>query len=161
MTTWEQKALNAAKSRRHRERNLERAREHSKAWRARQDPEALRARNAQLKRAWMAKPINRMRNTLSHARQRASASGVPFEIDVTDLLPLPETCPALGIKINYAGTGARGFINDSPSIDRVNPALGYVKGNVRVISWRANRIKSDASIDELRALLRYMELPCN
>lgn len=44
-----------------------------------------------------------------------------------------------------------------PSLDRVVPSLGYVKGNVRVISFRANRIKSDATADELRAVLSYTE----
>jgi hypothetical protein len=37
------------------------------------------------------------------------------------------------------------------------PSLGYVPGNIRVISMRANRIKTDATADELRAVLRYME----
>ena len=46
---------------------------------------------------------------------------------------------------------------NSPSVDRVVPSLGYVKGNVHVISHRANSMKSDATIENVRALLAYME----
>jgi hypothetical protein len=64
----------------------------------------------------------------------------------------------LGIKINYEGNkGQRGFVNDSPSIDRLDSSLGYVKGNVKIICWRANRVKSDATVEELRAILNFME----
>lgn len=44
----------------------------------------------------------------------------------------------------------------SPTIDRMLPHRGYVRGNVTVISARANRIKSDASIDDVKRVLAYM-----
>lgn len=44
-----------------------------------------------------------------------------------------------------------------PSLDRFIPANGYVIGNIRVISFRANRIKSDATLEEMRRVLSYME----
>lgn len=44
----------------------------------------------------------------------------------------------------------------SPSLDRVNIDKGYIKGNIAVISNRANRIKSDATIEEIKALYEYM-----
>ena len=99
-----------------------------------------------------------MRHTLGQAKRRASEKGIEFSITLDDLLPLPNVCPVLGIKINYEGNnGQRGFVNDSPSIDRVNSSLGYIKGNVKVICWRANRIKSDATIEEMQALLDFMK----
>jgi hypothetical protein len=130
---------------------------YTRAWRARQDPVLLREANRKTKNAWMAVPANRLGHTLGQARRRARIDGRPFSITIEDLLPLPERCPVLGTLINYSGTGARGFVNDCPSIDRFDPAKGYVPGNVRVISWRANRIKSDASLEELEAVLRYMK----
>lgn len=52
-----------------------------------------------------------------------------------------------------AGEGVR---NDaSPSLDKIIPSLGYVPGNVLVISWRANRIKCDATANELMLIANY------
>jgi hypothetical protein len=51
--------------------------------------------------------------------------------------------------------GSRKSKEYAPSLDRVVPSLGYVRGNVRVISYRANTLRRDASIEELEAVLRY------
>jgi len=106
---------------------------------------------------WLAIPENRMRHCLGQARRRSRIAGIEFDICIDDLLPLPAVCPILGITINYGGTKARGFVNDSPSIDKIKPNLGYVKGNVRVICWRANRLKSDATLDELLSIVDYVK----
>ncbi len=45
----------------------------------------------------------------------------------------------------------------TPSLDRIDSSLGYVKGNVWVISWRANHIKTDASLEELKQLVAGLE----
>jgi hypothetical protein len=42
-------------------------------------------------------------------------------------------------------------------LDRIDNSKGYTPSNIQVISWRANRIKADASADELRRVLAYME----
>jgi hypothetical protein len=47
--------------------------------------------------------------------------------------------------------------DNSPSIDQIVPGGGYVPGNVRIISWKANRLKSNATIDDLEAILAYMK----
>jgi repressor of nif and glnA expression len=47
--------------------------------------------------------------------------------------------------------------HNSPTLDRICNGRGYVKGNVRVISWRANSLKRDANIEEIRSILKYME----
>jgi hypothetical protein len=130
---------------------------YSRAWRAKQDPDEAKAMRRRHRETWFANPINRMKHTLDVARRRAQVDGRLFSITIEDLLPLPEYCPVLGVLINYKGTKVRGFVNDCPSIDRFNPAKGYVPGNVRIVSWRVNRIKSDASIEELEAILRYMK----
>ena len=61
-------------------------------------------------------------------------------------------CPVLGIPL-VIGEGA--CSDNSPSIDRIIPELGYVKGNIKVISRRANRIKNDATPDELFKVWQY------
>lgn len=67
-------------------------------------------------------------------------------------IEIPEYCPLLGIKLNkHVGEGEAKF--DSPTIDKLIPSLGYTKGNVWVISRRANMIKSDATLEELELLV--------
>jgi len=69
-------------------------------------------------------------------------------------LDWPEVCPVLGIKLNY--TGRRDTNDpDTPSLDRRDNSKGYVRGNVRVISWRANSRKSDLTALELWQIYRY------
>ena len=84
------------------------------------------------------------------ARKRAKRFELPFDITPDDIT-IPERCPVLGIQLN-AGTR-----DGAASLDRMQPNLGYVPGNIRVISFRANRIKSDATIKEMTAVLAYME----
>nr|WP_294850063.1 hypothetical protein [uncultured Sphingomonas sp.] len=90
---------------------------------------------------------------LTAARSRARYQGVPFDLTADDIV-IPKVCPILGIPLKH-GKGKPTF--NSPTLDKIIPALGYVPGNVAVISQRANRIKSDASIHELRSLIRYLE----
>lgn len=86
-------------------------------------------------------------------RSRAKASGVEHTIDYTDIV-LVDVCPVLGIPLNYSNSK---LLDDSPSLDRVDNSKGYVKGNVRVISFKANRIKCDASVQDIEAVLAYMK----
>jgi hypothetical protein len=94
---------------------------------------------------------NPIKSLLGQARGRASRNNLPFDISHNDLV-LPDICPVLGIPIEI-GRGAR--TDNSPSLDRKRPELGYVKDNVFVISWRANRLKSNASPEELNKLAEY------
>jgi hypothetical protein len=90
---------------------------------------------------------------LQAAKKRAESQNLAFEITRDDLL-LPEKCPVFGTPLVV---GDRRCTGDSPSVDRVVPELGYVPGNVRIISLRANRLKSNGTEEELRALVRYMD----
>jgi len=119
--------------------------------------EANRQKVREDKQRWMAKPENRIKHTLGQAKRRATKDGREFDITIQDLLPLPTVCPVLGIELNYTGTKVRGFVDTSPSIDRIDSSKGYIKGNVQIISWRANRVKSDASVEELEAVIKYMK----
>lgn len=91
------------------------------------------------------------RKILWRIRNRAKTAGIPFDLELEDII-VPEVCPVLGIKIEtIIGGGANQY--GSPSMDRIYPDRGYVKNNVRVISNRANLLKSDATIEELEAVL--------
>jgi len=74
--------------------------------------------------------------------------------DITpDDLRIPAVCPVLGIPLRQEFSGKRS--DATPSVDRIEPAKGYVKGNVVVVSWRANRLKGDATLAELRQLATF------
>jgi hypothetical protein len=149
---------NRAKTRAWYARNSQKACDSTKKWRE-NNPEKVKEQ----KTNWIKKPENRIRTLIGAAKQRAKKSGIEFSITMDDLLPLPIECPVLGIKINYNGNSdQRGFVDDSPSIDRIDSSAGYVKGNVKIICWRANRIKSDSTIEEMQAILNFMkrEIKC-
>ncbi|WP_312687669.1 hypothetical protein [Brevundimonas nasdae] len=80
----------------------------------------------------------------SRARQRAARRGLPFDLEVRDII-VPTICPALGVPL-VIGEMRSPY---SPSLDRIRPALGYVRGNTRVISDRANRLKGALDINGL------------
>lgn len=92
---------------------------------------------------------------LGRAKKRAKLIGVPFDLDYAYIEPLiPTHCPILGIKLcRDPKTGYENY----PSIDRLIPELGYVRGNVWVISFRANTLKSNATLDEMRLVLAAVE----
>jgi hypothetical protein len=102
-------------------------------------------------------PVGRL---VSAAKLRTAKSGVPFALAVTDLSEdgeLPSVCPVLGIPLEVGQDEAGGATDNSPSIDQIIPGGGYVPGNVRIISWKANRLKSNATIEDLEAILAYMK----
>ena len=82
---------------------------------------------------------------LRSARQRASLEERPFvSFDIDGLYV--EQCPILGIPLRYCD-GKRG--DDSATLDKIVPDVGYVPGNVWIISSLANTIKQDASATEI------------
>lgn len=93
---------------------------------------------------------------LIEARRRAVKRGLEFDLEISDII-IPEICPVLGIPLfrGYA-EGKRTPGPNSPSLDRFDSTKGYTKGNVKVISWQANRIKSDATARELELVLNYV-----
>ena len=87
---------------------------------------------------------------LAQARCRARKRGQPFAITLADIF-IPELCPVFGIPLHREGRDGRSA-PDFPTLDCLIPGQGYVPGNVFVISSRANRLKSDASWQELQML---------
>lgn len=96
---------------------------------------------------------NWAQRNLPFIRYRAKRKGIPFDLRAQDVY-VPANCPVLGVKLTF-GAARNNF--SSPSLDRIIPSLGYVKGNVAVISLRANVIKSDGSALELRQVANWLE----
>ena len=89
------------------------------------------------------------------ARNRAKLMNVEFNLVQTDI-DLSECCPYLGIRLDYTRASERDTIRDftTPSLDRIDSSKGYVKGNIRVISFKANAAKCDATEQELVAFAK-------
>ena len=90
----------------------------------------------------------------NRVKQRAKKYNLSFDLEKEDIV-IPEKCPILGIPLVYDIDSKTK--ENSPSIDRIDNTKGYIKENIQVISNRANRIKSDASIEELEKILLYMK----
>jgi hypothetical protein len=88
----------------------------------------------------------------ARAKSRAKKNNLPFNIELDDIV-IPERCPLLGIKIE--STEVRNSPNN-PSLDKIIPEKGYIKGNVWVISNRANTLKNDATLQELQTLVENL-----
>jgi hypothetical protein len=82
------------------------------------------------------------------ARRRAAKEGIPFDLEPDDVV-IPSHCPVSGVPLDRSTRDA------SPSLDKIIPELGYVKGNIAIVSWRVNRLKSDATIEELKAIAKF------
>lgn len=115
---------------------------------------AYREANRDKQRAYNRSYVALNRRMLKSAQYRAEQEGLPFNLDESDVV-VPSHCPVLGIPLQRCR--GRGFNPNSPSLDKIVPELGYVKGNVRVISLRANALKKDATPAELRAVADYAE----
>jgi hypothetical protein len=85
------------------------------------------------------------------AKQRAKRAGLRFDLKISDIV-IPEFCPVLGIRL--VQNNKKSFA-DSPSLDRIFPERGYARGNVQVISHKANTIKNNSTIEDLEKVLNY------
>jgi hypothetical protein len=93
---------------------------------------------------------NQEQTMISYAKDRAKRKGFEFNIEKSDI-DIPIICPILGIPIFKEMNLNRlsGPSGNSPSLDRIDNAKGYIKGNIQVISHRANTMKANASPQEL------------
>ena len=89
---------------------------------------------------------------VDNARRRSRQQKVPFSISYKDLV-IPDVCPVLGIPL-FISDGKRS--DNSPSLDKFIPEIGYVLGNIHVISAKANQLKSNGTIEEVTLLLKWM-----
>ena len=89
---------------------------------------------------------------LIRARVRSRTQNVAYNITPEDI-HIPALCPVLGIPL-FVGKGR--MCDNSPSLDKLNPALGYVKGNILVMSQKANFLKNNATPDELLKLAHWI-----
>jgi len=95
---------------------------------------------------------------LNECRYRSKKNGIEFSITKDDLV-LSGTCPCCDgeMRAKTVADGINGPRDFSPSIDRIDPNLGYTADNVALICWRCNSLKKDASVQELKKIIKWME----
>lgn len=90
---------------------------------------------------------------LLSVKTRAKKRGIAFDLNESDLI-IPDVCPILGIPlIREVGERTDAY----PSVDRIDSSKGYTKDNILVMSWRANCLKRDATLEELILLGKFAE----
>jgi len=99
------------------------------------------------------KEINTIYNGL---KQSAKKRGIEFTVTKLDLydIDIPITCPILGIPIRFEQGG---LCDNSISYDRIDNTRGYHADNLMILSYRANRLKSDATLEELKLLAEFYQ----
>lgn len=87
---------------------------------------------------------------------RAKKKGLECTVVAEDII-VPDFCPVFGMKL-VPGLGEKARNSpSSPSVDRFDNNKGYTKENIRIISQRANALKSDATLEEMERLVKYMK----
>jgi hypothetical protein len=84
------------------------------------------------------------------AKTRANNKKISFTITKEDVI-IPDKCPVFGITLD-----SRDRLH-APTLDRIINNLGYVKGNIKIISAKANRLKNNGTIEEFEKILKYMK----
>jgi hypothetical protein len=97
------------------------------------------------------KYLNNIESELFYAaKNRAKNKNIDFTITIEDVI-IPNKCPVFDIPLNNKDR------LHAPTLDRIINELGYIKGNVQVISSKANRLKNNGTIEEFKKIIKYME----
>jgi len=128
--------------------NKERRKLYQKEYRKRPQ---VKKRRAELSKLWNRENIESV--LLTKAKKRARLLRLDCNLSKEDIV-VPSCCPILGIPLKIT---AHIIGDNSPTLDRIIPHLGYIRGNVAVISARANRIKNDATVEEIERVFQWLK----
>jgi hypothetical protein len=121
--------------------NPEEKREHHRQWKKnhpgwwKKSPSSSPAARRTRYTRWVSKDTSKV--LYQRAKARAKKAGIEFSIELSDII-VPTLCPIFNIPLSIS---EKQRSNSSPSLDRIDASKGYIKGNVWVISWRANHLK--------------------
>lgn len=104
----------------------------------------------------LSKEQAKLKKLLGSAKTRARKRGLPYD-DVSYLdLHYPTHCPVIpSIELTYETNPKNRWAG--ASIDRIEPAKGYVKGNIQIMSLRANLIKNNSTVEEREAFAEWVK----
>lgn len=87
------------------------------------------------------------------AKGSAKKRGIPFSITLDDMPEIPTHCPVFGFPLEMT---LKGNSPRAPSLDRIDTTKGYEPGNIEFISWRANYLKRNGTLEEFELLVAHM-----
>ena len=94
----------------------------------------------------------------AHTHRRSVPKEFNIDVDYLKQIDTTDICPILGIPMQWdAGSGNLKQHPNTKSLDRIDSSRGYIKGNVQIISWRANQLKRNATREELIQLGKWAE----
>jgi hypothetical protein len=99
----------------------------------------------------------RLKMLLNASKQRAALKKREHTLtleDIKEFYPIDGKCPVFGFDLQF---NSGGFRETSPSLDRIDSSKGYTRDNVQIISWKANRLKSYATVEDLEILVAYLK----
>ena len=89
------------------------------------------------------------------AKSRAKKNNIPFSISWENLTEVYKgICPILGLPLDWHSSKI--MTDNSPSLDKIIPETGYAKGNIQIISWKANKMKNNATSEELNNFAKWV-----
>lgn len=105
----------------------------------------------------MLTPVWRISKLMSMAKNRAKDKNLPFNLDIDYLMGLWDGCQGIceisGRKLDLESSGKFAQVNsNAPSIDRKIPEKGYIKGNVRFVTYHVNISLSEFGDEKLLSL---------
>lgn len=92
------------------------------------------------------KEVNYQKHLLSSAKYRAKRKGLEFNLELSDII-IPDKCPYLETVLT--SEKLKGHRDSHMSVDRIDNSKGYIKGNIEIISYKANVMKHNASKEQL------------
>jgi len=110
------------------------------------------------KKRWLEKDPKRAWAVFSTgtAKSRSFLKRIAFDLTSEYVRSItPDNCPIFGIEFKFTGNKTVG--PDTASLDRLDPSKGYVKGNVVVISLKANMIKNAYGSEEIFAVANWLK----
>lgn len=120
---------------------------------------SLRIQKKRLKtKAWKEQNPRRIWAATAYksAKARARKKGVPFNLTIEYVMSImPDRCPVFDTEFKFCGNKVSSDV--SPSLDRIVPAMGYVEGNVKVISMKANNIKNKYCSEDIFIVAKWLQ----
>ena len=99
----------------------------------------------------LSKKDKQIGNAYQHAKDRARKQNLPFDVTLKYLREIAgDECPVFHTAFEWgaSGLGPGKFKPNGAQLDRIEPELGYVMGNVAFISHRANRLKDNGTMQD-------------